>query len=68
MLAWGPQWPEAGLPGESQTAQRAQKRRQALQVHHRRGEVRTDNSDNNVIEAYATDGLEDVIVRRGCPP
>jgi hypothetical protein len=30
-----------------------------------RGEVRTDNSDNNVIEAYATDGLEDVIVRRG---
>jgi len=30
-----------------------------------RGEVRTDNSNNNVIEAYATDGLEDVIVRRG---
>jgi len=33
-----------------------------------RGEVRTDNSNNNVIEAHATDGLEDVIVRRGCPP
>jgi len=30
-----------------------------------RGEVRTDNADNNVIEAYATDGQEDVIVRRG---
>ena len=30
-----------------------------------RGEVRTDNSNNNVIEAHATDGLEDVIVRRG---
>jgi hypothetical protein len=27
--------------------------------------VRTDNSDNNVLEPYATDGLEDVIVRRG---
>jgi hypothetical protein len=33
-----------------------------------RGEVRTDNSDNNLIEAYATDGQEDVLVRRGCPP
>ena len=28
------------------------------------GAVRTDNSDNNVIEAYGTDGLEDCIVRR----
>ena len=27
--------------------------------------MRTDNSDNNVIEAYATDGQEDVIIRRG---
>jgi hypothetical protein len=24
-----------------------------------RGQVRTDNSDNNVLEPYATDGLED---------
>jgi YD repeat-containing protein len=30
-----------------------------------RGEVRVDNSDNNVLEIYSTDGLEDVLVRRG---
>ena len=29
------------------------------------GEVRVDNSNNNLIEAYGTDGLEDCIVRRG---
>jgi len=33
-----------------------------------RGEVRTDNSNNNVLEAYNTGGLEECIVRRGCPP
>ena len=27
--------------------------------------MRTDNGDNNVLEAYATDGLEDCIIRRG---
>ena len=29
------------------------------------GEVRVDNSNNNVLEAYGTDGVEDCIVRRG---
>jgi RHS repeat-associated protein len=30
-----------------------------------RGEARVDNSDNNVLEIYSTDGQEDVLVRRG---
>jgi hypothetical protein len=30
-----------------------------------RGEARVDNADNNVLEIYSTDGLEDVLVRRG---
>jgi hypothetical protein len=30
-----------------------------------RGQVRADNADNNVVEAYATDGGEDCLVRRG---
>ncbi|MEW6253923.1 MAG: hypothetical protein AB1716_25030, partial [Planctomycetota bacterium] len=29
------------------------------------GQVRTDESDNNVLEAYGTDGLEGCIIRRG---
>jgi hypothetical protein len=30
-----------------------------------KGHVRVDDSDNNVLKAYGTDGVEDCIVRRG---
>ena len=32
-----------------------------------KAEVRVDSSNNNVLEAYGTDGVEDCIVRRSCP-
>ena len=30
-----------------------------------KGNVRVDDSDNNVLEAYGTDGVEDCLTRRG---